>query len=413
MDILFVATNLPVPPNNGQAIRSLSIIRALKSIGHGLRFVSFATRRAEDLSPLSSCCRSMDLLDREMPNLTQKSDYFGRMASLLRFRSFSVERFRSTTMRRMIQEKLDKQKYDLLICDGLYALINVPVTSIPIALNCHNIEHVILTRYAGLERNPLKKCYATFESLLLRRAERRSCHRLSAALVCSEIDRKLLKMFRADLPVFLAPNVVDTDLLSAVKSSVSNSDPILLFQGGMDWYPNRDAVEYFARDILPHIRSAYPRARFVIAGRNPPTRLVENFRYDPLIEFTGTVPDMRPYLSAANLVIVPLRIGGGTRIKILEACAARKPVISTTLGAEGLNLRPGKEIILADDPMQFADAVVDLLGNPHRAEALAISANAAVVESYSQRTLERSLEAFLSSLAAPAELARRSDAHAI
>jgi glycosyltransferase involved in cell wall biosynthesis len=402
LDILFVATNLPVPPNNGQAIRSLSIIRALRSIGHALSFISFANnQRPEDLSPLSSFCRSVDLLDREMPNLTQETDYFGRIASLLMLRSFAVERFRSATMRRMIQEKLDKQKYDLLLCDGIYALINIPVTSIPIALNCHNIEHIILKRYAMLERNPVKKYYATFESLLVRRAERRSCRKVSAALVCSEIDLKSLKMFRADLPVFLAPNVVDTDLLSMVKSSVSNSDPVLLFQGGMDWYPNRDAVEYFARDILPHIRSAYPRARFVVAGRNPPAQLIGNFRYDPLIEFTGTVQDMRPYLSAADLVIVPLRIGGGTRIKILEACAASKPVVSTTVGAEGLNLRPGKEVILADDPVQFASAVVELLGNPHRAEALAISAHAAVVESYSQRTLEEKLEAFLSSFVTP------------
>lgn len=304
-------------------------------------------------------------------------------------------------MREMIRTKLDTERYDLLICDGIYALTNVPETRIPKALNCHNVEHVILDRYATLEGNPLKKYYAMIESHLMRVAERRGCHRVSAALVCSELDLELLRSFRPDLRVFLAPNVVDTDSLSTVQSSAANLNPVLLFLGGMDWYPNRDAVEYFAGDILPKIRSSFPEARFVVAGRNPPAQFIEKFRYDPRIEFTGTVPDMRPYLAAARLVIVPLRIGGGTRIKILEACAAGKPVISTTIGAEGLNLEAGKEIILADEPARFASSVIDLLRDPDRSESLARSARTAVLERYSQQTLEKSLKVFLASLTAP------------
>jgi polysaccharide biosynthesis protein PslH len=398
---LFVATNLPIPPNNGSAIRSLSLIQALRSVGHELSFISFANSgRPDDLHPLSSLCRSIDLLEQKTQNLTLDSDYLGRISSLFMFRSFAIERFRSEAMRAMIRTKLDTEKYDLLICDSIYALTNVPKTGIPMALNCHNVEHIILERYATLEGNPLKKYYAMIESHLMRVAERRGCHRVSAALVCSELDLELLRSFRPDLPVFLAPNVVDTDSLSTVRSSGANLNPVLLFMGGMDWYPNRDAVEYFAEGILPKIRSSFPEARFVVAGRNPPAQFIEKFRYDPRIEFTGTVPDMRPYLTAARLVIVPLRMGGGTRIKILEACAAGKPVISTTVGAEGLSLEAGKEIILADEPEQFARSVIELLRDPERSEALARSARTAVVERYSQRTLEKSLEAFTASLAA-------------
>jgi glycosyltransferase involved in cell wall biosynthesis len=404
LHILFVATNVPVPPNNGQAIRSLSIIQGLRSIGHELSFISFAdSRRPQDLHLLSCLCSTIKLLPRKTPNLTQAVDYVGRIRSLLTFKSFAVERFRSRMLQDIIQDELDKQKYDLILCDGIYALTNVPVTPTPIALNCHNIEHVILKRYAMLERNPLKKYYARLESYYMRITEGHSCHRVSAALVCSELDLELLRMFRPGLPVFVAPNVVDTDFLRTLDSSAPSLDPILLFQGGMDWYPNRDAVEYFARDILPKIRLAYPKAKFIIAGRNPPAQFIEKFRYDPMIEFTGTVKDMRPYLLAATLAIVPLRIGGGTRIKILEASAAGKPVISTTVGAEGLNLEEGKEIILADDPAQFASSVVDLLRDPCRCEALGSSARAAVVERYSQQTLKKSLEAFLCNLAVPAK----------
>jgi glycosyltransferase involved in cell wall biosynthesis len=395
--ILFVATHLPVPANNGQAIRSLSIIQALESSGHELSFVSFVNgRRPEELQPLSSFCRSIDLLERQMTNLTQGTDYLRRMGSLLAIKSFSVERYRSEAMRKLIQEKLQAESYDLIICEGIYSLINIPENEVPIALDCHNIEYIILKRYAELERNFLKRHYAQIESRLIRMAERRSCHQVSLAMVCSQIDLNILRQFRSDLPVFIVPNVVDTDLVRPVEpASLGTTEPVLLFQGGMDWYPNRDAVDFFARLILPRVREEVPDVRFIIAGRNPPTSFIKQFRSDPMIEFTGTVPDMRPYLACATIVIVPLRVGGGTRIKILEACAAGKPVVSTSVGAEGLNLEPGKEITLADGPIEFAQAVLMLLKDQVRSEAFAKASRKAVVERYSHQTLRESLRVLI------------------
>jgi len=400
MRILFVALGLPVPPNSGQAVRSLSIIQALKSAGHELAFVSFAHKgRPEDLHPLSSFCRSIDILEREMTNLTQRAGYLRRIGCLLAFRSFSVERFRSEAMREKIQGHLQAGKYDLIICDGIHALTNVPETKVPIALNCHFFEHVILEQYARLERNPLKKSYARIESHLMRIAERRSFYRVSRAMVCSQVDLRVLRLFRQDLSVFVVPNVVDTDWIHPVeRSSQDGTDSVLLFQGQMDWYPNRDAVEYFARAILPRVRAECPKVRLIVAGRNPPAQFIERFKSDPMIEFTGTVLDMRPYLAAATLVIVPLRLGSGTRIKILEACAAGKPVVSTSIGAEGLSLEAGKEIILADDPAEFARAVVTMLQDPARCDAVARFSRAAVLERYSHLTLKKSLDALISSL---------------
>lgn len=401
MHILFAATNLPVPPNNGQSIRSLSIIQALASSGHELTFVSFANkRRPEDLHPLSSFCCSIDLLEREMANLTQQADYLRRIRTLLAFRSFSVERFRSDAMRERIQEKLQDKRYDLIICDGIYSLTNVSETKVPIALNCHNVEYVILERYARLERNPLKKYYARIESHLMRIAERRGSYRASLAMVCSQVDLEILRLFRQDLPVFVVPNAVDTDLIHPVeRSSLSRTGPVLLFQGGMDWYPNRDAVEFLAREILPRIRAVCPEVKLIVAGRNPPIHFIEQFRSDLKIEFTGTVPDMRPYLAAATVVVVPLRLGSGTRIKILEACAAGKPVVSTSLGAEGLGLAAEKEIILADNPVQFARSVVALLRDPARRDAIATSARKVILERYTHQALKKSLKMAISSLA--------------
>ena len=250
MKILFVAVDLPVPSNSGQAIRNLSILQALESSGHDLTFVCFAHKgRPADLRPLSSFCRSIDILEREMTNLTQRADYLRRIRMLLAFKSFSVERFRSKAMQETIQKQLQKGKHDLIICDGVHALASVPETKVPIAVNCHFFEHVILEQYARLERNPFKKCYARIESRLMRIEERRGSYRVSRAMVCSHVDQRLLHQFRRSLPIFVVPNVVNTDLIHPLERSLTNStDPVLLFTGQMDWYPNRDAVEYFVFD---------------------------------------------------------------------------------------------------------------------------------------------------------------------
>jgi polysaccharide biosynthesis protein PslH len=398
---LFVATNLPVPPNSGQAIRTLSIVQALASSGHELNFVSFAGRgHAETLDPLSSYCREIDLMERELTNMSHGADYLRRGGCLLLLKPYSLERFRCEAMQARIQSQLSAWHFDLIVCDGLYALVNVPQTTIPIALNCHNVEYVIFKRYSQIERNVFKKCYAIMEAHLMRNAERLSCRRASIAMACSYEDRDTLHQLHPNLRIVVVPNSVNTDSYSPDGSvSPGNTSPVLLFQGAMDWYPNRDAVEFFVRTVLPLVRSECPTVKFIVAGRNPPPDFVEKLCAFGGVEFTGTVPDMRPYLSAATIVVVPLRTGSGTRIKILEGCAAGKPVVSTSVGAEGLDLEAGKDIILADDPAEFARSVITLLRDPTRRDAIARSGRAVVVERYSHLALRKSLDAVTASLA--------------
>jgi len=144
MRILFVSPNLPVPPNNGQAIRSLSIVQALSSSCHELSFVSFKDKdRAETLYPLSLYCREIELLGRDLTNMSQHSDYRRRAGCLLSLKPYSLERFRSEPMQARIQRQMSAKRFDLIVCDGLYALVNIPKTDVPIALNCHNVEYVI------------------------------------------------------------------------------------------------------------------------------------------------------------------------------------------------------------------------------------------------------------------------------
>jgi glycosyltransferase involved in cell wall biosynthesis len=401
MRILFLGTNLPIPPNNGHALRSLSIIQSLASSGHEIHFVSFAAQdRPKTLSPLPSYCRQVELVERKMVSLSLRPSYVRRAGCLLSLKPYSIERFRSEEMRTKIEVLLREKCFDLIVCDGLYSLVNVPRTEVPIALNCHNVEHMILKRYSLVEKNYLKKCYAVLEAQLLRRAERRSCRRATIAMACSDADRTTLLQLQPNLSIVVVPNAVDLDSYGLDESRGSgDNDPVLLFQGGMDWYPNRDAVEFFARSILDLVRAEYPTVRFVVAGRNPPARFVEELGAYRGVEFTGTVPDMRPFLSAATVVVVPLRMGSGTRIKILEAFAARKPVVSTRVGAEGLVIEAGKDILLADEPVEFARSVIALLRNPAKRNAMSKSARAVIVDRYSHQALKKSLDVLISSFA--------------
>src|SRR5579864_7971713 len=392
--ILFLATNLPVPPNNGQAIRSLSILQALASAGHQITFVSFAPQgRAENCDPLNRYCHEIALVTGAVHNLFRRTNYAGRISSLLKSRAYSVERFRSQDMSGQINIVLSNDAFDLILADGIYALVNLFETDVPIALNCHNIEHLIFERYVQTEENQLKRWYALTEARWVRNYERRAVQRASLAMVCSERDRHLLQQLRSDLPVCVVPNCIDTDLYDNDGLDKDLTDaPTLLFQASLDWYPNRDAVQFFVESVFPLILKEVPGARFVVAGRNPPKDFMEKFKALHNVEFTGTVADMRPYLSSATLVVVPLRVGSGTRIKIVEACAAGKATVSTTLGAEGLDVSNGEEIMLADEPKDFAASVVNLLRNPVRRHAIAQAGHAKIVERYSLPALRRSID---------------------
>jgi len=211
-------------------------------------------------------------------------------------------------------------------------------------------------------------------------------------LACSERDRHLLSSLATRPHITVVPNVVDID--SYVPQEQGEASTIL-FQGGMDWFPNRDAVTYFAERILPHVRQRVPGIRFVVAGRNPSPAFIKQFAGVQGIEFAGNVPDMRAEIAKAAVCVVPLRIGSGTRLKILEAAAMAKPVVSTRIGAEGLDFADGEEIVLADMPGEFACAVVDLLADPSRRRTIGLAARRRLEAQYTMSSLRSALrEAF-------------------
>jgi glycosyltransferase involved in cell wall biosynthesis len=390
MQVLFLARDLPLPANNGTRLRTWALLRALAAEGQSVVLLSFARPgEASDavMTSLGRICREVALVPLAKGSLSGETSIGPRIRALPLSRPYSVDRFASSDMRRLVEQRLQANDVDAVICD-VFTSANVPDTRVPIVLNHENVEHTMLGRYCEVERNPAKRAYAWLEYLKMRRWERRACARARVGLACSDVDGRILERLSPVTPSVTVPNVVDLD---GVDLGGPEEPSTILFQGGMDWLPNRDAVDFFATAIFPRIRALVPEARLVVAGRNPSPAFVASFAHVPAMRFTGTVPDMRTVIGSAAVSVAPLRIGSGTRLKIIEAAALGKPVVSTRIGAEGLDFVDGEEILLADDPARFAEAVAGLLGDSARRRRIGGAARRRVEQAYSLPALRRAL----------------------
>jgi glycosyltransferase involved in cell wall biosynthesis len=298
-------------------------------------------------------------------------------------------------MQTAIEQRLATKSFDLLICDDVYNFENLPKQQrVPVILNKHDITHVILRRYLGYERNPLKIVYGWMEYAKLRRWEALACAESAGVFACSECDRDLLQKLSPHSRLAVVPNVIDVEKYVPGKEDDGKT---ILFVGALDWYPNLDGVIFFCTQIFPKLRELAPNAIFRVVGRHPSEYLRRRLSHLSGIEFAGMVPDVRAELEKAAVCVVPLRIGSGTRLKILEAAAMRKPVVSTRIGAEGLNFGDGFEIVLSDDPQEFAQAVAGLLASPANRTSMGLRALGRVEKEYSLRALRGALHLALES----------------
>lgn len=395
MNILLLSNTSPFPPNNGVKMRTWAVLSGLAAEGHAIDLVVFKDSEspAETPAELARVCRKVILIPHSLKSVSSSKDYVGRLLYLFSKAPFGTRTARSQEMRELIERYLREKCVDVILVEQTDLLINLPERlALPLIIDFHNADHLIFERYAKLERNPAKKLYALLESRKVRAWEQAACRRGAAAMACSEFDRQVLQELAPAKRVISVPNVVDVD--TYVPKNTEDSCKIL-FQGGMDWYPNRDAVEFFVSDILPLIRKAIPGVRFVAAGRNPPAEFQERLSREPGVDFTGTVKDMRKIVADAAVCVIPLRVGSGTRLKILEGAAMAKAMVSTTLGAEGLEFGNESEILIADSPADFASAVVGLLRDSEKRKSLGSAARARVEKDYSFLAMRAALRRVL------------------
>lgn len=359
MHILWVKANQILPVHSGGDIRSFHLLKQLAS-SDKVTFFSYYDgpvdeKYEEELQkrlPGSICVCT----GKKSSKLARGIDY------LLRFfhdAPFAVSRFASAKIEERLKQCLRQDTPDVLVCDFLDAVVNLPrQLTVPSVLFQHNVESEIWRRHAETATNFARKLLYQREFTRMRRYERTMTEKFDRIIAVSEHDRVLMSTWVDPSRIDVVPTGVDLAQFRSGKSP-QPAGPLVMFVGAMDWEPNVDAVEHFCAEIWPAILAKVPTARFRIVGRNPDRR-VKNLATAG-VQVTGSVPSVVDHLRQAAVVVVPLRIGGGTRLKIYEAMAAGKAVVSTTVGAEGLDVHHRKDIWLADDPPSFADAVVSLL----------------------------------------------------
>ena len=280
---------------------------------------------------------------------------------------------------------------DLVVADFLFASMNVAKrATTPVVLFEHNVEYQIWQRLARLERRPWVRALLEIEWRKLRAREADACRQANLTIAVSEDDRRRLERLAPEINAASIPTGVDTDYF--VPQPALERPAHLVFSGSMDWHPNEDAVLHFFDAILPAIRAEVPEATFTVVGRNPTDRLRHAAARAGGVTVTGTINDVRPSIAEGAVYVVPLRAGGGTRLKIFEALAMARPVVSTTVGAEGLALGHGRHFLCADDPRAFAATVVSLLRDPARRHQLGNAGRQLVETCYSWPTIARVFE---------------------
>ena len=278
---------------------------------------------------------------------------------------------------------------DLCVADFLFAAMNVPMTGpTPVVLFEHNVEYQIWQRLAALEKHPVRRALFEIEWRKYRAREADICRQASLTIAVSEDDRRRLEHIAPGINAASIPTGVDTDFFTPDRAAERPAH--LVFSGSMDWHPNEDAVFHFVDTILPRIRAQVPETTFSIVGRNPTARARELARDGVFV--TGTIDDVRPEIAAGAVYVVPLRAGGGTRLKIFEALAMARAVVSTTVGAEGLGITPGRHFVAADDPAAFANEVAALLRDPARRRRIGDAGRWLVETCYSWPTIGRAFE---------------------
>jgi len=358
--ILWVKANRLLPVRNGGNIRSFHILRQLAA-RHQVTLLSYyagapdaeyeAELRREFPGAIGLCTEKQDLT-----GLRRDLDYL--LHSLART-PYVIHRVACRQVQEMLKAWFQQRRFDVAVCDFSHTAVNFPKNlTIPSVLFQHNVEAEIWRRHAATELNPIKKRLYGFEFNKMLRYEQQMVRQFHHVIAVSENDRQLMSAWVDKSRIGVVPTGVD---LQQYQPEVSPRPvgPLVMFVGAMDWEPNADAVEYFCQKIWPSIRARVPSARFRIVGRNP-IRRVQKLASDS-VEVTGSVPNVLDHLREAAVVVVPLRVGGGTRLKIYEAMAAGKAVVSTSIGAEGLDVHDGTDVMLADDPGTFAEATIKLL----------------------------------------------------
>ena len=372
MKILWIKSDFLHPTTKGGHIRTLEMLRHLHR-RHEIHYVAFDDGRNRE-----GIERAGEYSTRAYPvpfELSAKGSfrfYKDVLASIFSPLPVQMSRRRSAAMHQEAANLMKREKFDALVCDFLFPSLNLPELE-RWTLFQHNVEVMIWRRQVENATHPLRRAYLKLQADRLFRFERDVCRKVRRVIAVSEVDAAMMREMFGATAVSAVPTGADVEYFTPPPAAPAKTRD-LAFVGSMDWSPNVDGILFFVKEILPLIRERKPGCTLDIVGRSPEPAIRKLAEGDPRIVVHGTVPDVRPYLWNAKVSIVPLRIGGGTRLKIYEAMAAKVATVSTTIGAEGLDVRSGENILIADSPEAFAAGCLDLLERPAERGRLANAA---------------------------------------
>lgn len=374
---------LPYPTHQGGALRNFGILKGLAQRGHAITLLSFHHNGAPDV--LRELCARVEIVP------TPERSKLHRLRDLLiTGQPDLARRLESAAFRERLRAILSETQFDLIQFEGLEMAIYLDAAremqpNAKLIYDAHNAEHALQAVIARVEsddrRRWLPALYSRIQARRITRFERQITHAADAVIAVSEEDAAMLRPFRADGEVFSLPNGIFVDDYAQTREVLELTGEPLVFTGKMDYRPNVDAMQWFTEAVLPRITIQRPEARLYIVGQKPHASL-QTLRTDERIEITGWVADVQPFLHAAQVYIAPLRMGSGTRLKILEAMAAGCAVVATSAAVAGLNDSTRAALLIADDDRRFAEAVITLLNDPAQRAKLGEAAQAAVRAHY-------------------------------
>ncbi len=371
MRILWVKAGKILPVDTGGRIRSFNILRHLAARNDTV-FLSYydGARDEQYESELKAIFPNAVTMTSGAPSglAGQLVNYALHLAHPA---PYAVTKFSTGAVQRATLDVIAQHRPDVAVCDFLSASLNFP-DPLPLAsvLFQHNVESALWDRQARHERNPAKKVAFTMEAAKMRRYERSTVARFHHVVAVSENDERLMSSMTDSSHITVVPTGVDVETYRTAAGPFGGHN--VMFLGSMDWPANIDGVEWFCEQVWPRVIAAVPDARFHVVGRNPPKRITR--LASDSVDIVGGVKSVLPNLRESPVFVVPLRIGGGTRLKIYEAMAADRAIVSTTVGAEGLEYTDGEDIVIADDAVAFADQVIALLRDADRQRALGTAA---------------------------------------
>ena len=390
MKILFIQNRILFPTNTGGRIRTLNVLRYLAQWHDVTYLCNLEEGEEAHCDAMRKVGMRLETKPWRSPALGEWKFYFGLALNMFSKLPFNVAKDNNPALRARAEELVSQENYDLIICDFCQM---VPIAR---GLPCrgsllfqHNVEAQIFKRYIAAASHWVRRQVMSSQWKKMFQFEKDAGQYFDAVIAVSDQDREQFEKDYDWRHVHVIDTAVDIEFFQPQEKEVPHQ---IAFVGSMDWLPNQEGIEWFVQNVWPLVQKEHPETVFQIVGRNP-SRQIEALGELPGIEVLGTVPDVRPYLSQAALIVTPLLVGGGTRIKIFEAMAMEKPVVSTSIGAEGLKVEDQKHILLADSVAEFAAAVNRLLTSREDRAQIGQAARALVCEQFAAEPVARQFDA--------------------